>query len=217
MIFQRKKNTIFGLLQFYYNFNKIWRKIKLTPSLVFLSVILLAAFLSLISMGGFGSALENLAVFLLLGAWFVFMHSYSYDSVRKKSDIYRLEAVDLSQDGFLIFYDNHPAKKEVLYKDILKLSFAGYPFVARIGIWYMHYVIDYMDSEGKNKKLLVPLDITGLPEFLKSIIVEAGLIKVKPSQFSFVYEWRKLNAGENLKAVGSDDLNPCVLDPNKNL
>lgn len=169
---------------------------------------------------GFFGMLKNLLIFPLLGMWFVLVESYSYYLIRKKSDIYNLETINLAQNGFWVIFNNSSVQKEILNKDILKLSFAGYNpynFLAKTNIWYLHYVVEYVNLEGEKKELLIPLDMTSLPDFLESIIKKAGLIKVRPSQFSLLYEWRKPCIGENLVADGGNDLNPLVIDPNRGL
>ncbi len=209
-----------GAFQFYRNYNSVWRKIKFTYSVVFLLAILFILLIFLVTMGDSSSSLKSLLIFPLLGVWFILIESYAYNSARKTSDIYRVESIDLAQDGFIFFYNNFLRQGKILFNDILKLSFAGYNpsnIFVKTKIWYMHYVVGYKDAEGKIRELPIPLDISGLPEFLKIIIEKAGLIKVKTGQFNLLYEWRKPFAGENLAVIENNDLNPCVIDPNKNL
>lgn len=215
MVFERRKNILAGLFQFHCNAVHIGKKINITPSLVFLISIFLIIFIIFVWRIDL-FAFKNLLVFILLGGIFIFGQGVSY-YLLKRSDIYMLEAAHPLQDGFLPIFNNSLSGKEVLYKDILKLSFVGYNFIARTNIWTMHYVIEHRDLEGKIKELLIPLDIRGLFDFLKIIIEKTGLTKVKPSQSSLLYEWRRLNAGENMEIARENDFNPIVVDPNASL
>lgn len=218
MIFQRRKNILAGMFQFFYNSFHIGRKINITPSLVFLISIFLVFFIILVWRTDF-FALKNLLVFLILGGIFILGNGVSYYSFKKNSDIYKLEAIEFAPGRLIAIVVNSSTRKEIPYGDISKVSYGGYNpnnVLAKINVWQMHYVVEYKDSEGKINELLVPLDISGLSEFLKIIIEKAELIKVRP-QPSLLYEWRKLSAREGMEIAKENDINPIVVNPNASL
>lgn len=218
MVYSRRKNIFTGSLQIFYNSFYIGRKIKLTPSLIFLLSLLLIIFIIFVWRTDF-FALKNLLVFLMIGSVFIVANGLSYYVFKKRSDIYNLEAIEFAQDRLIVIYNNSSVQKEIFYKNILKISFGGYNtnFLAKNNLLYARYEIKYEGSDGKTNELLIPMDLVGLSELLINVIVKTGLKKVISGDNNLLYEWRKINAAENVEIAKVDDINPLVADPNKSL
>jgi len=219
IVFKRSHNPIKGSWQFLENDLVIWQTFKHKISIISLFTILLALVILLFVMAG-----VPLYTMILMALVFALLELTLYILATKFAKPYKTNEVALGNNEIVFSGDKPEYKEKILYQDVQKISYSSqigkmiiggfFSKLLRFAAFYLrHFVIEYRNNAAEKNRLLIPLDLIGLPAFLHTVIEKACLKRVQPTKFSLYFEWRKLQPGEEITSQ-KQGIRPLVIDPN---
>jgi hypothetical protein len=224
VVFQRKGNIFEG---FWHatknNFFIGISGIKITPTLVLLSVILLGLVVIMYKITA--APLSGLAI---ITVGFIAIEVVCYFLATVFSRVYKVNSITLGEDGIIFVDSNIRVEEKISYKNIQKLYYsyrvtmgvAGAFFgriLSLLAFWLQNYVVEYEDVNRKSQKLIIPPDLPNLSELLQTIIKKLELKRIQPNKTSLFIEWRKVSEDGASNPKENYNLSPSVIDPNADI